>query len=111
MVVVPLSTTGNDLENAPGAHALAPVNWVRVAAAGSLALGGVLLMAGKTRAGLVAAASGTALAMIDQPDTMKTWWNALPIYIEEIQSTLNRVQGAVEDIAAQREKLRRVMGK
>lgn len=109
MVVAPISTLGNDLENAPGAQAPAPVHWVRVAAAGSLALGGVLLMAGKNRAGLVAAATGTALAMIDQPDTMKTWWSALPIYLEEIQSTLSRVQGAVEDIAAQREKLRRVM--
>jgi hypothetical protein len=110
MVVVPLSTSGNDPENAPCAQAVAPVHWVRVAAAGSLALSGVLLMAGKSRAGLVAAVSGTALAMMDQPDTMKTWWNTLPIYLEEIQSTLSRVQGAVEDIAAQREKLRRVTG-
>ena len=107
MVVVPLSTCANDPENGPGDAAVEPVRWVRVAAAGALALSGVLLMAGKTRAGLVAAAGGTALAMIDQPDTMKTWWNTLPIYLEEIQSVLTRVQGAVDDIAAEREKLRR----
>ncbi len=111
MVVVPLSTSGNNPENAAGAAAVEPVHWVRVAAAGSLALSGVLLMAGKSRAGLVAAASGTALAMIDQPDTMRTWWNTLPIYLEEIQSMLSRVQGALDDIAEQREKLRRVSTK
>jgi len=78
------------------------MNWVGFAAAGTLVAGGILLLAGKRRAGMVAAASGTALALLDQQDT-------LPGYIEEVQRMLGQVQGTVDELATQREKLRRVL--
>ena len=88
-----------------------PINWARVAAAGSLALSGVLLMSGRRRAGLVSAVTGTALAMLDQQDSMKAWWETLPVYLEEVQRMLNRVQGAVDSVAAQRDRLHRILSK
>jgi hypothetical protein len=80
-------------------------------AAGTLVASGALLVAGKRRAGLVTAVSGAALAMLDQPQVVSKWWNALPAYLEEIQGMLYRAQTAVEDLSVQGEKLRRVLGK
>jgi hypothetical protein len=87
------------------------INWARVAAVGSLALSGVLLMSGRRRAGLVAAVSGTALAMLDQQESMKAWWETLPVYLDEVQLMLKRAQGAVEDVAIQRDRLQRILRK
>jgi hypothetical protein len=111
MVVLPLSMPANDSNAAPRAPGDDPMNWVRVAAAGTLAASGVLLVTGRHRAGLVAAASGTALAMLDQKQTVRAWWDALPGYLAEVQSLLGRVQGAVDELSAQREKLHRVLSK
>ncbi len=85
--------------------------WIRYAAAGTLAASGALLVTGKRRAGLVTAVTGTVLAMLDQQEVVSAWWNALPGYLEEIQGLLGRAQTAVEDLSAQGQKLRRVLGK
>lgn len=112
MVVVPLAATGNNTEM----PAAAPDSddskyWVRVAAAGALATSGVLLMAGKRRAGLAVAAAGTTLTILDQQDTVRTWWNRVPGYLEELQGILTRVQGAVDELSAQGERLRNILSR
>ena len=112
MVVVPLATP----ENESTRPSLTPDSgdaryWLRVAAAGSLATSGVLLMAGKRRAGLAVAAAGTALVVLEQQDTVRTWWNRLPEYLGEVQSILNRVQGAVDELSVQGERLRTILSK
>ena len=84
---------------------------MRVAAAGTLLASGVLLLAGQRRAGLVAAASGTALALLDQQETLRSWWNLLPGFIGDVQRVLGQVQGKVEDIATKRETLRQILAK
>jgi hypothetical protein len=113
MVVVPLSkpVPAPDSDAARGACAARAGNWVSLAAAGTLGVGGALILCGKPRAGLVTAASGTALAMLDQQETVRTWWNALPGYLAEIQDMLGRVQTALDDIAAQRERLHKLLAK
>ena len=117
MVVLPLSrsTEGYDPDlNTPKAvpaQNANSMNWVRIAAAASLVTGGALLLSGKRRAGLLAAATGTALALIDQQDTLSKWWSLLPNYIDDIQWLLNQAEGAVEEFAAQREKLGQVIGR
>jgi hypothetical protein len=110
MVVVPLSKTASNAggTSAKGANSM---NWVRIAAAGTLAASGALLVAGKRRAGLATAVTGAALAMLDQQEIVSKWWNALPGYLEEMQGMLNRAQTAVEDLSVQGQKLRRVLHK
>jgi hypothetical protein len=49
--------------------------------------------------------------MLDQPEVMSKWWNAIPGYLEEVQGMLCRAQAAVEDLSEQGEKLRRVLGR
>jgi len=124
MVVVPLSQSATEAETPANStsHPLKSVasirsakneefNWIRMAAVGSLVLGGVLIMKGKRRAGLVSAVSGTALAMLDQQDSLKAWWETLPVYLDEVQLMLARAQGAVEDVAVQRDKLHKIFTK
>jgi len=111
MVVVPLSQPVNDFSATPEIIESETMNWVGFAAGGTLVTAGLLLLAGERRAGMVAAASGTALALLDQQQTLHSWWNALPGYIDQVQQVLNSVQSTEEDVAAKREALRRALAR
>ena len=111
MVVVPLSQPVNDFSAMPEIVESETMNWVGFAAGGTLVTAGLLLLAGERRAGMVAAASGTALALLDQQQTLHSWWNALPGYIDQVQDVLAKVQDTVNDVAAKREELRRVLAR
>jgi hypothetical protein len=111
MVVVPLSKSANDSARTPGAQESEAMNWIGFAAGGTLVTAGLLLLAGERRAGMVAAASGTALALLDQQKTLHSWWNALPGYIDQVQEVLSKVQDTVNEVADKREALRRVLAR
>jgi hypothetical protein len=87
------------------------VDWIKIAAGGSLIVGGFLLLTGQRRAGMVAAASGTALALMDQQDALRSWWKILPGYVDQVQRMISQVQDKVGDIAARRESLEQVLTK
>lgn len=89
----------------------ANVNWVEVAACGSLVAGGLLLLSGQKRAGLVMAASGTVLAMLEHEETIRDWWDALPRYVDRAQSLFEQVQEVVDSVAEKGESLRRVLSR
>ena len=111
MVVVPLSKQANDTAMIPEAKKSESMNWIGFAAGGSLVAAGLLLLVGERRAGMVAAASGTALAMIDEKETLLSWWNAMPGYIDQVQKVLNQVQATIENVEAKREALHQVLGR
>jgi len=111
MVVVPLAKQSKNSQARSCAGQCEGRSWTGYAAGGTLIAGGLLLLAGKRRAGTVAAASGAALAMLDQQDTLRAWWLALPGYIDEVQGVLSKVQDAVNDVAAKREKLARILAR
>jgi hypothetical protein len=112
MVVVPLASSGNESTTTPAADRKCDSRvWVRVAAAGSLATAGVLLMAGKHRAGLAMAAAGTTLTVLDQQETVRAWWIRVPGYLAEVQSILTRVQAAVDELSVQGERLRTILSR
>ena len=111
MVVVPLSKAGDAPGREPNPSGADSTPWIRYAAASTLAAGGALLVTGNRRAGLVTALAGAVLTMIDQQEVVNAWWNALPIYLEEVQEMLGRAQSAVNDLSQQGEKLRRVLSK
>jgi hypothetical protein len=111
MVVVPLAKPVEQSNATPTVRKACPASWVSIAAAGTLAAGGALILSGKPRAGMVTAASGTALIMLDQQEAVRRWWVALPGYLAEIQDVLGRVQTALEDISAQRERLHELLSK
>jgi hypothetical protein len=111
MVVVPLQNPEGQSKRSRGAAQAEEANWVGIAAGGVLIAGGLLLLAGERRAGMVAAASGTALALLDQQETLHSWWNALPGLIDEVEQLAENVQGAVDDLAGRREKLMQILSK
>ena len=111
MVVVPLSKPANDSDVTPSAENSEPINWIGFAAGGSLVAAGLLLLVGERRAGMVAAASGTALAMLNEKETLLSWWNAMPGYIDHVQRVLSQVQNTVDDVDAKREALHRVLAR
>lgn len=84
-------------------------DWVKIAAGGSLIAGALLMFAGKKRAGLVMAASGTALAMLDHEETLRQWWEALPGYVDRAQWMFERARNVVDDITEKGEAMRRVL--
>ncbi|MDE3150491.1 MAG: hypothetical protein KGL37_13560 [Acidobacteriota bacterium] len=109
MVVVPLSKSEDDAEITPESAESAPTNWVGITATGTLAASVLLLLAGQRRAGLVAATSGAALALLDQQETVRACWNALPSYLDEVYQLLGCVQEGVRDFSEKREKIQRIM--
>jgi hypothetical protein len=111
MAVVPLAKPSGDLNAAPHNPENDSTQWVRIAAACTLAASGALLATGKRRAGLVTAVAGLALTAVDQKETVKACWEALPGYLDQVQGILNRAQTVVEDLSEQGQKLRQVLGK
>jgi hypothetical protein len=111
MVVVPLSQPVNESVDTFETQDSETMNWIGFAAGGTLALAGLLLLSGQRRAGMVAAASGTALALLNQQETLRSWWNLLPGYIDQTQRVLSQVQDTVNEVAIKREALRRVLAR
>ena len=106
MVVVPLPNPATEAPAKPAAAKAESYPWLRYAAGGSLLAGGLLLMGGKQRAGLLATITGAALAMLDQQDAVQAWWVALPGLVDDASRMLHQVEGVVESLDAQREKIR-----
>ncbi len=109
MVVVPLTQRVSEPGCMVRDEETSSTQWIRYAAAGTLAASGVLLVTGQRRLGLVTALTGTALALIDQQETVRKCWDMLPEFLDELQGLLGKTQTAVEDLSAQSEKLRKVL--
>jgi hypothetical protein len=108
MVVVPLTKPVSEASEVSVPRQSNDIPWVRYAAAGTLAAGGALLITGNRRAGLIAAASGAILTMIDQQEAVRAWWNMLPGFLAELETTLGKAQIAVQDLSTQGQRLREV---
>ena len=83
-----------------------PRDWVGLAVGGSFLAGGLLLLSGKKKAGLLVTASAMALTLIDQRETVREWWNTLPGYLDNAQRLLDQAANTIDDLAAKRDKLR-----
>jgi hypothetical protein len=101
--------TRNDLPVEPE-NSAKEIPWMRIAAAGTLIVGGGLLLSGRRKAGLFAAATGASLALLDQKDSLGTWWRVMPGYINELQRLLGQAQETVDGFSEQREKLVKAFG-
>ena len=80
--------------------------WMGAAVGGTLLLGSVLLLSGKRRAGLLVTAAGTALALLEEQETVRAWWKVLPQYIDSAQRLLNQAQTTIEDLSEKRDRIR-----
>jgi hypothetical protein len=110
-MALPFPNSASDAERKPCPDDGKVMSCAAYAAVGALLAGGALLLTGRRRAGMVTAVSGAALVMLDQQEVLRAWWNALPGYLEETQQLLGRVQSAVDELSAQRERLRKVLAR
>ena len=111
MVVVPLSRMEYEAKSNRRIVECEGTNWVRMAAGGSLLAGGLMLLTSNRKAGMVTAAAGTALALLDQQETVKLWWDALPGYIDKVQDLLGRVEATVSELDGQRARLEKILSR
>ena len=111
MVVVPLTQPEKEAKMQRCIDGVDATNWARIAAGASLMAGGLLLLTGRRKAGLVTAAGGTALALLDQQETVKAWWDALPGYIDRVQGMLGKVEDTVAELEQQRARLDDVLNR
>uniref|UniRef100_E6QHS1 Uncharacterized protein n=1 Tax=mine drainage metagenome TaxID=410659 RepID=E6QHS1_9ZZZZ len=84
-------------------------DWINLLAAGSLLAAGALVVTGHRRAGLAVAAAGTALALVEERGTIAAAWKALPGYLGEAQSLAEQVEGFLQELATQGEKLQSIL--
>lgn len=82
-----------------------PVDWVSVAAGGALVVGGLLFLSEKRRAGLAVAAAGSALALLGEQETVRSWWTQFPAVIDQVQEIVGKVQHKMSELAAHRDAL------
>jgi hypothetical protein len=109
MIVVPLSQSRNDFDTESNDAEFGSGFYIRCAAAGLLIASGVLLVSGRRRAGLVAASSGTALALLDQKETLRRWWNQVPGYLDQAERMLDQVQETLDAIAVNHDRLAHIL--
>jgi len=111
MEVVPIVKKNPSAPGEAKAQESGSADWTGIVASGALIAGGLLLLAGKRRIGTVVAASGAALALLEEQEAIRQLWEQLPGYIDEAQHLADRVQGTVEDLAVKRANLRRILAK
>ncbi|MGB6130510.1 MAG: hypothetical protein WBG54_01930 [Acidobacteriaceae bacterium] len=88
---------------------LAAIPWTRSVAAGSLAAGAVLLLTGRRRSGLILAAAGAAVALLENPESVRDAWNSLPRYIRSGQDFIARAEDFVQELNRQGHRIRNVV--
>ena len=81
-------------------------DWLGIAVGGTFLAGGLLLLSGKKKAGLLVTAGAMALTFVDQKETLREWWDTLPRYLDDAERLLDRAAHTIDDLAAKREKLR-----
>jgi hypothetical protein len=86
-------------------------DWTHYLAAGTLVAGGVLMVTGHKRAGMAVAAAGTALALVEEQEAIKSWWKRLPGYLDDAQEFLDKIEGYLEEAAVQGQRLQGILGR
>ena len=86
-------------------------DWLGLTVGGTFLAGALLLLSGKKRAGLVVTAAAAAVTLLDQKETVREWWNALPRYLDDAQHLLDQAQHTIDDLSAAREKVRAIVNR
>ncbi|MDR3738462.1 MAG: hypothetical protein P4L40_05525 [Terracidiphilus sp.] len=79
-----------------------PIDLINVAAGTALIAGGLLMLGRQRRAGMVVAAAGSALALLDHEETLRAWWQQLPGFFNQVEGVISQVQQKVSEISERR---------
>jgi len=67
-------------------------DWTHFLAAGTVVAGGLIIASGRRRTGMTVAALGTAMALVEEQDSVKLWWRRLPGLLDQAQYFLDRAE-------------------
>ncbi|MGA7885065.1 MAG: hypothetical protein WCA44_04935 [Acidobacteriaceae bacterium] len=87
------------------------LTWHRGVAAGSLVAGALLLVTGYRRAGLAVAAAGATVALLENPEAVRNFWNSIPDLVHTSQDFLSRAESLIDDINRQRARIRNMLSR
>ena len=87
------------------------VPWSRALAISTLVTSACLLVAGKRKSSLFAAAAGTALLLAEEPEAIRRFWNNVPDYVRKGEEFLGRIEVFAEQLAEQGERVRKVINR
>jgi hypothetical protein len=85
------------------------VPWTRSVAVGTLLTSGILLATGRRKAALAVAATGATIALLEDPEGVRSFWNEVPNYVKAGQKLLGRLEGLAEQVAEQGEHLKDIL--
>ena len=78
-------------------------------AAGTLLSSAILLALGRRKAALAVAAAGGAVALLEDPEGVRRFWNDIPSYVQAGQRMLARFEGVIEQVSEQGVSLKDVL--
>lgn len=83
--------------------------WTRSVAAGSLLVGAILLITGRRKSGLAVVAAGAAVALLENPEAVRDFWDQVPRLLRSSQDFLVRVEDFMEELNKQGIRLRKAV--
>jgi len=93
----------------PASAAWQSPDWTHYVAAGTVIAGGALIATGHRRAGMAIAATGAAMALLEEQEAVKSWWKNVPAFLAEAQVFLDKVDGYVKEAAVQGARLQSIL--
>jgi hypothetical protein len=88
---------------------LSEMHWTRGVAAGSLLVGAVLLITGRRKSALAVAAAGATVALLENPEAVREFWNEVPRLLRSSQDFLVRIEDFMEEVNKQGVRLRKAV--
>jgi hypothetical protein len=86
------------------------ISWPRTAAVSALLASAYLLLNGKRKGAIVAAAAAGVALAVEHPEAAKQIWNEVPNYLRQSHDFLARLEEIVGEVSTQGEKLRNAFG-
>ncbi|HEY1810651.1 MAG TPA: hypothetical protein VGG42_18970 [Acidobacteriaceae bacterium] len=88
---------------------LSEMHWTRGVAAGSLLVGALLLITGRRKSALAVTAAGAAVALLENPDAVRDFWDQMPRLLRSSQDFLVRIEDMMEELNKQGVRLRKAV--
>ena len=90
-------------------ESLSEMPWTRSLAAGSLLVSAILLITGRRKSALAVAAAGAAVALLENPDAVREFWDQVPRLLRSSQDFLVRIEDFTEELNKQGGRLRKAV--
>jgi len=88
---------------------LSGMPWTRSVAAGSLLVGAILLITGRRKSGLAVVTAGAAVALLENPEAVRDFWDQMPRLLRSSQDFLVRIEEFMEELNKQGVRLRKAV--